>query len=192
MFELGYFQTTANNPAYQITALTNEEVKQVIDDLAGKFPQHTGLASIRQQFAGAVGTMAPEITLPDADGKEVRLSSFRGKYVLVDFWASWCRPCRQENPNVVKAFNRFRDKNFTILGVSLDKPGQKDKWLKAIQDDKLTWNHVSDLMEWSSPVVPLYKIDGIPYNVLVDPSGKIIAEKLYGNELEEKLAEVLK
>ena len=192
MFVLGYFQTTANNPAYQLDALSNEQVKKVVYDLASQYPNHKGIASIRQQLAGAEGTMAPEFSLPDAEGKQVQLSSFRGKYVLVDFWASWCRPCRDENPNVVKAYNRFKDKNFTILGVSLDKPGQKDKWLKAVQDDKLTWNHVSDLMEWNSPVVPLYKIEGIPHNVLLDPTGKIIAEKLYGSALEEKLAEVLK
>jgi len=172
--------------------LSNEQVKKVVYDLASQYPNHKGIASIRQQLAGAEGTMAPEFSLPDAEGKQVQLSSFRGKYVLVDFWASWCRPCRDENPNVVKAYNRFKDKNFTILGVSLDKPGQKDKWLKAVQDDKLTWNHVSDLMEWNSPVVPLYKIEGIPHNVLLDPTGKIIAEKLYGSALEEKLAEVLK
>jgi peroxiredoxin len=192
MFVLGYYQTTANNPAYQLDALSNEEVKKIVNDLATSYSDHKGIASIRQQLAGAEGTMAPEFSLPDTEGKEVKLSSFQGKYVLVDFWASWCRPCRDENPNVVKAYNRFKDKNFTILGVSLDKPGQKDKWLKAIKDDKLAWNHVSDLMEWNSAVVPLYKIEGIPHNVLLDPTGKIIAEKLYGNSLEEKLAEVLK
>jgi peroxiredoxin len=192
MFVLGYYQTTANNPAYQLDALSNEEVKKLVYELAAKYPNHTGVASIRKQLAGSEGTMAPEFSLPDAAGNQVSLSSFRGKYVLVDFWASWCKPCRDENPNVVKAYNRFKDKNFTILGVSLDKPGQKDKWLKAIKDDNLTWNHVSDLMEWNSPVVSLYKIEGIPHNVLLDPTGKIIAEKLYGSSLEEKLAEVLK
>ena len=114
------------------------------------------------------------------------------KPVLIDFWASWCKPCRQENPNVVKAYNRFKDKNFAILGVSLDRPGQKDDWTNAIMQDKLTWTHVSDLMYWNSPIVPLYNISGIPYNVLVDPEGKIIGEKLFGEALEEKLAEVLK
>ncbi|HEV7783212.1 MAG TPA: TlpA disulfide reductase family protein [Chitinophagaceae bacterium] len=191
MFILGYYQTTANNPNYRLIALNNEEVKKLVNDIATKFPAHTGLAGIKKSLAGWVGTPAPEIALPDPDGKTVTLSSFKGKYVLVDFWASWCRPCRQENPNVVKAWNRFKGKNFTILGVSLDMEGQKDKWLKAVMDDKLTWNHVSDLQYWNSPVVPLYNINGIPYNVLVDPEGKIIAEKLFGAALEEKLAEVL-
>ena len=113
------------------------------------------------------------------------------KPLFVDVYTSWCGPCRQENPNVVAAFNKFKDKNFTILGVSLDRPGQKGNWLEAIKKDKLTWTQVSDLQFWSSPVVPLYKIEGIPYNVLVDPQGKIIAENLRGPELESKLQQVL-
>ena len=128
--------------------------------------------------------------MPDVNGKPVSLNSFRGKYVLVDFWASWCGPCREENPNVVAAYNKFKNKNFTILGVSLDK--EKSAWLKAIKDDGLTWNHISDLKFWNSIAVPLYKIEGIPYNVLVDPQGKIIAKELRGPDLENKLAEVLK
>ncbi|MFZ1534658.1 MAG: TlpA disulfide reductase family protein [Chitinophagaceae bacterium] len=192
MFVLGYYQSTANIAGYQLAGLGESEVKKIIDELAAKFPAHTRLAEIKKSLAGLVGSPAPEITLPDPNGTPVKLSSFRGKYVLVDFWASWCKPCRQENPNVVKAFNRFKDKNFAILGVSLDRPGQKDDWTNAIMQDKLTWTHVSDLMYWNSPIVPLYNISGIPYNVLVDPEGKIIGEKLFGEALEEKLAEVLK
>jgi thiol-disulfide isomerase/thioredoxin len=114
--------------------------------------------------------------------------------VLVDFWASWCRPCREENPNVVQAYNKFKDKNFAILGVSLDNPGDKDKWLNAVMKDHLAWTHVSDLKGWESVVVPMYDFGtvGIPYNILVDPEGKVIAERLRGRGLEAKLSEVLK
>ncbi len=192
MFVLGYYQSTANIAGYQLAGLDESQVKKIIDELAAKFPAHTRLAEIKKSLVGLVGSSAPEITLPDPNGTPIKLSSFRGKFVLVDFWASWCKPCRQENPNVVKAYNMFKGKNFAIFGVSLDRPGQKDDWTKAIMQDNLTWTHVSDLMYWNSPVVPLYNISGIPYNVLIDPEGKIIGEKLFGEALEEKLAEVLK
>ena len=133
--------------------------------------------------------MAPDITMPDVNGTNLSLSSFKGKYVLVDFWASWCVPCRAENPNVVAAYNKYKSKNFTILGVSLDKT--KDAWVQAIKQDGLTWNHISDLKFWNSEAVALYGFNGIPYNVLLDPTGKIIADNLRGGELETKLAEVL-
>jgi peroxiredoxin len=136
------------------------------------------------------GKVAPDFTLPDPDGKLIALSSLRGKYVLVDFWASWCMPCRQENPNVVAAYQNFKGKNFTVFGVSLDK--DKASWVKAIKDDKLTWPHVSDLKYWNSSVVPLYNIEGIPFNVLLDPEGKIIASNLRGRALSARLQELLK
>jgi peroxiredoxin len=143
----------------------------------------------QKQASDIVGKEAPDFSIPDVNGKQVSLSSFRGKYVLVDFWASWCGPCRMENPNVVNAFHQYKNKNFTILGVSLDKA--KEPWVKAIADDKLAWTQVSDLKYWESAVVPLYNIEGIPYNILVDPKGIIIARNLRGSALHTKLSEVV-
>ena len=133
---------------------------------------------------------APEIKVKDTAGADISLSSYKGKYVLVDFWASWCKPCRAENPNVVAAYKEFKDKNFTILSISLD--SSKTAWKRAIINDDLTWNHGSDLKEWESPLVKSYKFDGIPFNILVDPAGNIIASELTGSSLREKLLEVLK
>ncbi|MEN9629663.1 MAG: hypothetical protein RJA10_2890 [Pseudomonadota bacterium] len=134
------------------------------------------------------GGPAPALKLPGLQG-EVDLAAMAGQVVYVDFWASWCGPCRNENPNVVKAFTRFKAKNFTVLGVSLDK--DKDAWVNAIKEDGLEWKQISDLKYWSSAAVVLYGFQGIPYNVLVDPTGKIVAEGLRGEALEAKLQELL-
>ena len=147
-------------------------------------------SNIAESKIGAIGSDAIAFTQNDPNGTPVSLASFKGKYLLIDFWASWCKPCRMENPAVLKAYNQFKDKNFTILGVSLDR--SKDAWVKAIEEDKLTWTQVSDLKFWNNEVAKLYRVEAIPQNFLLDPQGKIIAKNLRGEELLAKLKQLIK
>lgn len=138
-----------------------------------------------------VGKTAPDFAQATVDGAEVKLSDFLGKYVLLDFWASWCGPCREENPNIAATYRSFRGKGFEVLGVSLDGPSQKAAWLKAIEKDQLIWKQVTDLKGWDNAAAKLYGIRGIPANFLIDPAGKIIARDLRGKDLPEKLQSLL-
>lgn len=148
------------------------------------------ISGIRRIKGISVGDIAPDFTLDAPDGTPVSLSSLRGKYVLLDFWASWCGPCRRENPNVVRLYNQYKDKNFEIYGVSLDR--DRDAWIKAIRDDGLTWVHGSDLKYWNSDVAVKYGVNGIPATYLLDTEGRVIAKNLRGQALERKLQEILK
>jgi len=168
-----------------------------LDALAQRFerenpnsPQAKGFIGNIARIRGLMmGGVAPDIALNDTTGAAIPLSSLRGKYVLIDFWASWCGPCRMENPNVVKMYNKYKDKGFTIYSVSLDQ--NRDSWVRAIRNDNLTWTHVSDLRYWQSAAAQQYGVTGIPKTFLLDKEGKIIAKDLRGPALEQKLEEIL-
>lgn len=138
-----------------------------------------------------IGKIAPDFSAPTPNGEMLSLNDIKGKATIIDFWASWCRPCRVENPNVVKVYEKYHDKGLEIISVSLDKNGQKNRWLKAIEDDNLQWHHVSNLKFWNEPVAKMYNVSSIPATFILDENGKIVAKKLRGKALENKIAELL-
>ncbi|WP_316789116.1 TlpA disulfide reductase family protein [Pedobacter frigoris] len=185
----GFYAINLLNPAEY-----EKEVVDYSDKIKSSFNDNEAVTEFLKRMAGLkavqVGQIAPDFTIDGLDGKPVKLSDFKGKYVLLDFWASWCMPCRQENPNLVKAYQQFKDKNFTVLGISLDK--DVAAWKKAIADDQLTWNHASELKDFEGPTVRLYQIEAIPSSFLIDPNGKILAKNLRGEELDAFLNKTLR
>ena len=200
-----YAEYVRNNPASPLAVyalqqyagweINPDKVEPLFQSLSSANKAYPSAVQLQEDVEIAkktgIGRMAMDFTQNDTLGIPVSLASLRGKYLLVDFWASWCGPCRAENPNVVKVFQKYKDRNFHIIGVSLDRPGQKEKWMKAIHDDKLEWTHVSDLKFWDNEVAKQYGIKAIPQNLLLDPEGKIIAKNLRGEDLDVKLGEAM-
>lgn len=168
----------------EMYAALDEDVKQ--SPLAKNLEQN-----LEKEGAVDIGSKAPEFSAPTPEGEELSLSEVRGKVTIIDFWAAWCKPCRVENPNLVKTYEKYHDKGLEIVGVSLDRPGQKDKWLQAIEEDKLPWHQVSNLKFWQEPVAQLYGIRAIPAAFVLDEEGVIVARDLRGERLEKKVAELL-
>ncbi len=195
-----FIKENPNNVAAAFVAFTNsytydlEKLNEIVNSFDTAIHKSVYYQKINERLNKLkntqVGKVAPNFTMKDVDGKAVSLKDFRGKYLLLDFWASWCGPCRKENPTVVKAYKKFHKKNFTVLGVSLD--DNKDNWLKAIEKDNLTWTHLSDLKGWRNEASQLYGVMSIPQNFLLDKNGVIIAKDLRGEDLLDKLKEVLK
>ena len=187
-----FYQGLMSAANSQEPVLSEEDQRALLARLQTEIRQKQMANAPKQQSPKSnvtTGQVAPEISLPQPDGTVMSLSDLRGKVVLVDFWASWCKPCRIENPRVVQMYNKYKDQGFEIYGVSLDR--NKDAWVQAIEKDGLTWHHVSDLKFWQSEAAQTYGVRGIPYTVLLDKEGRIVAESLRGQALEEKVASLL-
>jgi len=193
-----------NNSIFSVLLLTEmvsrkeinaTEASSIINNLSPKIAASNNTTSLKRMINSMqkadIGGKAPDFTAPNPDGEMISLNDVLGKYTIIDFWASWCKPCRRENPNVVKVYNKYHDKGLNIIGVSLDKDGQKERWLKAISDDKLTWSHVSNLKFWSDPIARLYNVRSIPATFLLDENGVIIAKNLRGAALENKMVSLM-
>lgn len=199
-FNLKYVKENAKSIVSAYIAFKNayninlDELKDVVNAFDSTLTETKYVKYLNERISilekTAIGQAATDFTQNDPEGNPITLSSFKGKYLLVDFWASWCGPCRKENPNVVKLYEKYHEKGFEILGVSFDK--EKDAWLKAIEDDSMVWNHVSDLKYWNNAAGKIYGIRSIPHTMLINREGKIIAHKINCEELETKLEELLK
>ncbi len=195
-----FVQDNKDNLAGFYAAGTIDQIKYEIElikyaeEIKSKFPNNKAVQAFVIKMEGlkvvSVGQPAPDFVLNNPDGVPIKLSEYKGKYVLLDFWASWCAPCREENPNIVKTHKEYAAKGFDVLGVSLD--DNKEDWVRAIRSDNLNWKHVSDLKRWDSEIAALYKVDGIPASFIIDPQGKIVAKNLRGDALGKFLAETLK
>ena len=186
---LAIFQVTASIPVDSDLSFHQEMLQKFQENFGDNKYLREYATMVENESKLAIGAQAPEIALPNPEGDTIRLSDLRGKIVMIDFWAAWCKPCRMENPNVVRVYNKYKNKGFDVLGVSLDR--SRDAWLKAIEADGLVWHQVSDLQYFNSVAAQKYNVQGIPFTVLIDEDGKIIAKNLRGKALEQKLAEVI-
>ncbi|MDR5590603.1 TlpA disulfide reductase family protein [Christiangramia sp. SM2212] len=191
-----YLSVMLLNDMLKMRTLGSSEVRDMYDQISDRIketPMAMNLAkALESAKAAEVGSKAPEFTAPTPEGEELALNSNLGKVTIVDFWAAWCKPCRVENPNLVRTYNKYKDQGLNIISVSLDRPGQKERWLQAIKDDKLEqWDHVSNLQFWNDPIAKKYKISAIPATFILDENGVIVAKNLRGTALENKIGELL-